>query len=85
MPNVRIDNHPFVGIRAIYGADREPYNPDNDDSTGILILGNGMEVEVVSAFRNWNDVGNLDMLYVYCPATRMHTHVIPAELGLGRV
>lgn len=82
MPNQRIEGHPLVGTRHVYRADQPPYDATADSEPGRLILGNGHHVEVLSVFKNWNDVAGLDMLYVRCEETRESTHVPPADLGL---
>lgn len=82
MPNQPIDGHPLVGTSHIYRADLPPYDNAADTEPGVLIIGNGHTVEVLSVFKNWNDVSGLDMLYVRCAQTRESTHVTPADLGL---
>jgi len=80
--NQRIEGHPLVGTRHTFRADQPPYDPAADSDSGVLILGNGHHVEVLSVFKNWNGVDGLDMLYVRCEETRESTHVTPADLGL---
>ena len=41
-----------------------------------------MPVRIKAVFQNWNGVADLDMFYVFCTATGMHTHVTPRDLGL---
>ena len=82
MPNLQIDNHPLVGTHHIYRGDLSPYDPAADREPGIVVIGNGHHVEVLAAFQNWNDVADLDMLYVLCRETGMRSHVTPADLGL---
>jgi len=78
----RIDDHAYIGERFTYRADATPYDAVTDTEGGTLVLGNGMSVVVRSAFHTWNGAGGLDMLYVYVPATGLHTHVTPGDLGL---
>jgi hypothetical protein len=78
--NRRIANHPLVGHTLTYRPDLPAYDPDLDREGGVLVLGNGMPVIVKAAFENWNDVPGLDMLYVFVPATGMHTHQSPKEM-----
>lgn len=85
MPNVRIPNHPLVGVDATYRADLPAYDPSADTEDGTLIIGAGMAVTIWYVFENWNDVPGLDMLYVFVPATGHHTHVTPDDLGLSAV
>jgi hypothetical protein len=39
-------------------------------------------VEILAAFKDWNNVPGLDMLAVRCHETGFTTHIVPAELGL---
>lgn len=82
MPNYPISDHPLKGTTHIFKPNDKPYDGDTDTLPGRLIVGAGMTVIVKAVFHNWNDVPGLDMLYVFCTATGMHTHVIPADLGL---
>lgn len=82
MPNTPIADHPLIGKVLTFRPDAEPYDPDKDVLPGSLVIGNGMRVEVKAVFADWNGVAGLDMLYVYCPATSMHTHVTPTECGI---
>lgn len=85
MPNTPIENHPWIGQGFTFRADENPFRTEDYDGPGTLILGAGMVVEVVSVFENWNGREGLDMLYVFVPQTGMHTHVTPADVGMGPV
>lgn len=88
--NSPVYNHPLMGTTHTFRADLPAYDPDSpenkpghpDFSPGTLLVGAGMQVGVRQVFRNWNGVPGLDMIYVYCFATGMHTHVTPFDLGL---
>lgn len=82
MANQQIDGHPLVGTEHVYRADLEPYDAASDTEPGTLVLGNGHHVQIRAAFKNWNGVDGLDMLYVRCHETGESTHVTPADLGL---
>ena len=82
MPNVAIENHPLVGTTHTYREEAEPYDTSADTSGGTLVIANGFTCEILSVFKNWNDVADLDMLYVHCAQTGLSTHVTPADLGL---
>ena len=82
MPNVAIENHPLVGTTHTYRADAEPYDPKADTDGGTLVIANGFTCEILSVFKNWNDIADLDMLYVHCAKTGLSTHVTPTDLGL---
>lgn len=82
MPNQRIEGHPLIGTRHVFHADLPPYDPATDTSAGTIVIGNGHHVEILSVFKNWNDIAGLDMLYVRCEETGERTHVTPADLGL---
>lgn len=77
----RISDHPLLNTERVYRADQPPYDASTDTEPGVLVVGNGMTVTVVGAFHTWNNVPGLDMLYVYCPTTGIHTHVTPRDLG----
>ena len=85
MPNIPISDHPLIGSTHVYRAGEEPYDPATDTDSGVLILGNGMEVTIKAVFTDWNDVKGLDMLYVYCHTTGYHTHVTPKDLGIDGI
>lgn len=81
--NRPINNHPLVGSALrTYRADLPAYDPDEDCEGGSLVVAAGLPVGIKAVFQNWNGVPGLDMLYVYCPATGMHTHVTPFDVGL---
>jgi hypothetical protein len=82
MPNTSIPGHPLIGTTHLYHGGEEPYDPASDTDGGVLLIGNGMQAQVESVFKDWNGVAGLDMLYIYVPQTRQHTHVVPADLGL---
>lgn len=88
MPNNQpIPGHPLVGTTHVYhpaSLGFEQYDPDLPENRtgGALVVGNGMDVQIKAVFQDWNGVPWLDMFYVFCPATGVHTHVTPADLGL---
>lgn len=83
MPNQQIDNHPLVGTEHVFRPDLPAYARESDTEPGTLVIGNGHRVTVLAAFKDWNDVPGLDMLYVHCHDTGMSTHVVPSDLGLA--
>jgi hypothetical protein len=85
MPNSPISDHPLKGTTHTFRPDEEPYDPDlprKYNLPGTLIVAPGMTVLIKAVFQNWNDVPGLDMFYVFCTGTGMHTHVTPDDLGL---
>lgn len=80
--NHPIDGHPLVGTTHVFGADRVPYDPETDTEPGTLVVGNGMTMEVLAVFRNWNGYKGLDMIFALCYATGLRTHVTPDDLGV---
>lgn len=79
MPNKPIENHRWLGRLATYLASH-PNQWDGAMTPG-LVVAPGMQVIVLAAFANWNDVHGLDMLYVRVPITGMTTHITPSDLG----
>lgn len=73
----RVTDHPAIGTVHTYRPDL-PIPPGPFD--GRTVVAPGMDVHIVSAFNNWNDVPGLSMFYVYVPDTGYHTHVTPADL-----
>ena len=72
--------HACTGSEQVYLPEWEK---NTDDWEPGLIVAAGMRVVVLAAFRDWNGVPGLDMLYVHVADTGMRTHVIPADLGLA--
>lgn len=83
--NKRIEGHPYLGREAVFQADLPPYDPTKDTEPGVLLVAPGMTVTILSAFRNWNGVAGLDILYARCHETGHSTHVTPDDLGLDAV
>lgn len=80
--NQEIDNHPLVGVDAVY---KEHETPTPRGGDGRIVVGNGYPVTILAAFENWNAVEGLDMLYVSVPWTGHTTHLTPEDLGLNSV
>ena len=72
----------LIGHTFTYRADHPPYDPAADRDPGLLIVGNGMTMEVVEAWENWNEVPDLTIVYARCHQTGEGTHVTPDELGI---
>jgi len=82
MPNLQLADHPLVGTEHIFRSDLPAYEPETDYEVGQLVIGPGHRVEILAAFKDWNNVPGLDMLAVRCHETGFTTHIVPAELGL---
>jgi hypothetical protein len=83
--NVADYEHEYVGQEYVY----LPGMPSmkSEEREDNLILRAGDVVKVVSVFRNWNVVDDLDVLYVqnlcaHDKAPSTHTHITPGDLGL---
>lgn len=82
-PSANEELRALVGQTFTYRADHDPYDPAKDTDGGQLIVGNGMTMEVIEAFEDWNEVPHLTILYARCHQTGMGTHVVPDELGIA--
>lgn len=77
----RVANSPLKGAEFVFMPDSAPYEtPENPEYN--VVVAPGMKVEIVSVWKDWKGVAGLDMLYVFVPDTGMHTHLVPADLGL---
>ena len=83
--NTPIPDHPLIGKRFTYHAEYPPYVKAHDTDPGTLLVANGMRVVVLSVFKHWNGFDGLNILYVFVPATGLNAHIIPGDLGLGRI
>ena len=71
----------MIGQTYTYRPDLPPYRPEDDTEPGRIIVGNGMDVQIVEAFDDWNDVPGLIVFYVFVPETGEYTHLSDRELG----
>lgn len=80
--NRRVANHPIEGTVVPYRPFEPPYAATQDAEGGTLIIGNGMDFEIVHVYPDWNDIKGLTIFYGRCPQTEMFTHLSERELGV---
>jgi hypothetical protein len=78
--NTPIDGHILIGTGHPYRASDPPFCANDSDGLPDLLVGNGMLVEIVKVFDDWNGVPGLRAYFVYCHETGHHLHVTHDEL-----
>ena len=81
--NIPLIEHELIGKKMVFRPDEPVYHKSNSDY-GSLVIGNGMEYEIVHVFENWNDVEGLSVCYCFVPETMTYTHLSFGEMGIGQ-